>query len=346
MSVLFAAMLCWLTGARAMAADPLDVWLSPDPESPDFVDLFSHPEAWPKARGLVKVLKFGPTQVELQAHGPNSFAELKSVDAFRKIRGWGMKIAVEEGAVKEWDCTGRLAAQVTVRHMRNLASAGAGLDVVAMDEPMSAGTRLCKLPLEQIAANTAAYAKAVQNSDVARQQGGPPAIGDIEAYPSTSAETIRQFVLALKQQGFTPAFVHLDIAAHYLSIHPEIDMSRDLRMLNDFLRQQNIPLGILFWSGVDPLSTDQQYYEHAMALVRSVKAAIGRPDQSVFQSWIVRSRPGCEAFSGTCASKQCKPSDGPLCGHNSIPVNLPESGPNVYSHTRLVNDGMALLGGR
>jgi hypothetical protein len=34
-----------------------------------------------------------------------------------------------------------------------------------------------------------------------------------------------------------------------------------------------------------------------------------------------------------------------VAGKNEIPVNLPESDPNVYSHTRLINEGLALLRG-
>jgi hypothetical protein len=59
-----------------------------------------------------------------------------------------------------------------------------------------------------------------------------------------------------------------------------------------------------------------------MAWVRTVNEAIGKPQQVIFQSW-----------------------QGPAKdGFNEVPINLPEGDPSVYSHTRLLLDGLAVFG--
>jgi hypothetical protein len=58
-----------------------------------------------------------------------------------------------------------------------------------------------------------------------------------------------------------------------------------------------------------------------MEWVETVKTAIGRPDDVIFQSW-----------QGPAPS-----------GHHEVPTNLPESDPGIFSHTRLILDSLALL---
>ncbi|QLH38463.1 MAG: hypothetical protein HWD60_05170 [Defluviicoccus sp.] len=138
-------------------------------------------------------------------------------------------------------------------------------------------------------------------------------------------------------------FFHLDINVHYVDVHPEIDLSADLRALKTFYRSEGIPFGIIFWSGYGPLNSDRAYYDHTMNLVRRVKAAIGQPDQVIFQSWIKRSSVSCGTADEQCRSISCTPEDPPYCGQKSIPLNLPEDDPNAFTHTRLINDATNVL---
>src|SRR5206468_9316998 len=125
--------------APAIAVDRQSVWLSSDCSAPDMLDLFRHPELW--ARERVGVFKFVPPHVDPRiAAGRNSYAGLKESGAFALLRQWGIRVAVEEGPVKEWDCTGtKQAAPATIGHIADIAAAGAALQVVAMDEPLVSG---------------------------------------------------------------------------------------------------------------------------------------------------------------------------------------------------------------
>jgi hypothetical protein len=287
--------------------------------------------------------------VRLTAHANtkrNSFEELRDVDAFGKLHGWGIKIASEEGAVKPWDCTGMQAAKITEGHIRNVHEAGAAIDLIAMDEPFTAGRQPCGLALPEIARRTAAYARAVTSSDEAKAAGVVPLIGDIEPYPSFSVNDLKQWTDALAANGFKPAFIHIDINLHFVDVHPEVNLKDDLQTLQGFFRQRGIPFGIIFWSGYDPLNSDELYYDHVMKFVHEVKDAVDRPDQVVFQSWVTRSTQRCQQSEHSCAVQPCSPDDPPYCGENSIPINLPENDPALFTHTRLVDDALKVFGSR
>jgi hypothetical protein len=229
------------------------------------LDLFRHPEPWARARERVGVFKFVPPHVDPRmAPARNSYAALKEAGAFVLLRQWGIRIAVEEGAVKEWDCTGtKQAAPATIGHIANIAAAGAALQVVAMDEPLVSGQGACALSIDDIAARTAAYARAVRGSKEVQASGEPIAIGDIEPYPLPDAATLMTWVRSLIARGLKPAFLHLDINLHYVDVHPEIRLADDLRRLNAFFHETGIPLGIIIWSGYDPLNADRAYCDRS-----------------------------------------------------------------------------------
>src|SRR4051794_19450456 len=79
---------------HASANDTPNVWFSPDNDTPDFIELFTMPEAWEKSRAHVRVFKFGPPQVE-SVGKTNSYFDLLKADAFRKLKNWRIDIAIE-----------------------------------------------------------------------------------------------------------------------------------------------------------------------------------------------------------------------------------------------------------
>lgn len=331
--------------APAVARDRQSVWFSSDSSAPDMVDLFRRPELWARAREHVGVFKFVPPHVDGSAAGRNSYAALKDAGAFALLRQWGIKIAVEEGAVKEWDCSGtKHAAPATIGHIANIARAGGAMQVIAMDEPLVSGSGPCALSIDEIAARTASYAAAVKASKEAQGSGEPLEIGDIEAYPFTDVATLTAWVRALVGHGFKPAFLHLDIDMHHVDVRPEIRLADDLRTLKAFLNEAGVPFGIIIWSGYDPLNADRAYFDHALDLAARVKAAIGAPDQLVFQSWVTRASIVCGQSEPACLAQRCSPADPPYCGEKSIPVNLPDDDPAGFTQTRLVRAVLELFG--
>ncbi len=334
------ACICMGSGARAVSGR--SIWLGPDNDTVDLVELFRQPQLWSQARSKISVLTLGPQQVS-DGGGPhkNSLSDLRKVNAFQLLRSWGIKLAIEAPVIKKWDCTGRDALDYTLKLVRNVETSGGQVDYISMEGSLIDGTRGCGDTVETAAAKTATYIKQLTS------QLPNVEVGDTEPYPAYSVEQIRRWYAALAANGAKPAYFHMDANVHFLDVHPEIDVSAGLRAYRDFFGSQGIRFGVIFWSGYDPAPTDEAYYNRVMAWVKRVHGAIGMPDDSVFESWVIRSAPRCTDTDQNChvSRLHCNAADPRGCGEKSVPVNLPEDDPRIFSHTRLVNDASKILAG-
>jgi hypothetical protein len=334
--------------ASAHAQD--DVWFSPANEGEDFIKLFQSPDLWATSRSQIKVLKFGPRQVGAGKPELNSLQDMQNVDAFAKLKSWGIDVAIEAGAIKPGDCAAVRGKQATVTLIKNVKKSNGLVRFIAMDEPIASGRSKCGEDIDEIANNTAAYMKAVSSDPELEALGSLPEVGDIEGYPSTSVQDIERFVQALESRGAKPKFFHLDANVHRLDVLARDGKNNeqgDLRELKRFFQAQGIPLGIIFWPGYNPVATDKIYYDRTMEWVRRVHKAIGKPDQSIFQSWVVRGGKNCSENDPACSmtNPMCSPSDPPECGKKSVPVTVPDNNPQIYSETRLIKDALKVLNG-
>jgi hypothetical protein len=339
--VLMVMVLTCLDG-YARAAPVTSIWFGPDNDTADLVDLFQQPQLWTQARSKVSVLKLGPQQVsDGGARHRNSLSDMRKADAFQLLRSWGIKLAIEAPVIKKWDCTGTNTLGYTLKLIQNVKESGGQVDYISMDGALVDGLRDCGDTIETAAAKTASYIKQLKS-----QQPNID-VGETEPYPANSVEQIRRWYAALAANGAKPAFFHMDANVHFLDVHPDIDAAAGLRAYRDFFKGQNIPFGVIFWSGYDPAPTDEAYYKRVMAWVRRVYAAIGAPDHSVFQSWVSRSTPKCTDTDVACNTSKlrCGPGDPGGCGEKSVPINLPEGDPRIYSHTRLIDDASRILAG-
>jgi len=321
------------------------VWFAPDAETPDLLDLFNAPSLWQRSRAYIDVLKFGPMQVSTSSIPKvNTYSDLVKADAFRKLKNWRISVAIEAPAIKEWDCSGNFPAKVTLEYIRNVRSAGGAVQFIAMDEPLVSGFRSCHLTFDEIAARTTTYVKAVLNDSSLSTADRNMKFGDIEPYPSFSIDQLQQWVNALQSSGLKPDFLHLDVDVNDVELHPQFDLATDLRLLKAFLQSKNIPFGVILWSGRNPESSDQSYYDHVIDFVRRVHLAIDTSEQLIFQSWVLRASTSC-SLNLPCSIERprCTSSDPPYCGSHSIPINLPDNSREIFSHTRLISDSLAIL---
>ena len=343
MRVLATAALLWT--AIALYPHPVaaqrrpEVWFIPAPESSDLAELFALPDSWAKTRPLISVFGFGPAQVQPPQAGRGTLLPaLRSVDAFATLRKWGIGVSLEVPAVKEWDCTGVAAADTTVQLIMSAQASGAYVNFISMDEPLISAlginTPKCHLDVTGAAAKTVEYVHRVTSDPRVMKQGGPPQVVDIEAYPAVGLHEIEAWISQLQQSQLKLAALHLDIDTHYVDTHPESKarLSSDLRELKSFLARSSVAFGIIIWSGYDPSDSDQDYVSRSMDLVRVVHEAIGSPDQVIFESWVKR----------RCADQSRDES----CGRVSVPINLPESGEHVFTHTALIREAVATLSAR
>lgn len=323
------------------------VWFTPAEASPDFVELFVHPEAWPQARAKIGAFLFSPYNVETPKPGqPNSLADLTRVDAFRKLQAWGIETAIEAPGIKEWDCDGRKSVQITDHFIRNVVKAGGKVDILSLDEPLVSAQGhnkpICHASFEEAAQIMGHYQANLGSLSAVAAQRKIPALFEDEAYPSFSIGQLENWLRVAAAQGFRPTGFTLDIDLNAVAQSPEsrARLVPDLREMQRFLKQARIAFGLILWSGHDPLRTDRAYYDDVMAWAQQVHQAIGRPDYMLFESWVTR----C-TVNGPCRPHQpaCSAGDPPYCGRKSIPLNLPEANPDAYSHTRLINDALSIF---
>jgi hypothetical protein len=118
-----------------------------------------------------------------------------------------------------------------------------------------------------------------------------------------------------------PAFFHLDVDRS-LAARLQSDVAADIQALSSACASAGIPFGVILWG--DDSTSDRAYSADVLGWTQTVADALGGfPEHTLFQSWV--------------ASPD---------GGQRLPVNLPENDPAVYSHTRLINEGLALLRAR
>ena len=315
-SIVLAFLVSATAGSCASPMNGPEVWFAPNLGSPDMIDLFTQPTQWHAARRATSVFKFyerallADAPADCPECGRNILPELARVDAFNRLNSWGISIGIEVGALKSWGCAASATLPPALDAMRRVEAHRAVVSVLAMDEPILGG-QACDLTLEESAVHTARFAL--------QARAGRPhlRVGDIEAYPAASVPTLIAWLAALRANGFTPAFFHLDVdRAHAARIGA--DVAGDLRTLRSAVETEGIPFGVIFWSDVG--TSDAAYAADVISWVDTVHAAIGQPTHSIFQSWAVSP-------------------DGTM----RVPANLPEADTAVETHTRVLNDGLADL---
>jgi hypothetical protein len=291
-------------------------WFTPAPGSIDMVRLFEAPEEWALARELVDVFKFYAPQtwhVPADENGPNTYEAFRRVEAFRKLAGWGIRIGIEAGAVKEHYCTAdgsgmQAAIADTLESLDNVAAAGGVVSYVAMDEPFTAGlSPRCGGPsLVPTADRLAVYVTAVRRAYPFVR------IGLIEPYPTFRPAQFRQMLELLEARGIRLDFLHVD------PLKPPPSGERDrfgseMIELGRLAGDHALIFGAIIWG--DKGNSDAEYADDAMRAARNLKNVFRAwevvPQHIVVQSWVA---------SAT--------------GQKITPSNLPDSAP--YTHTSLI----------
>lgn len=346
------------------------VWYTPNIASVDMLDLFNNPEQWTSARSNVDVFKFYTVQVGSGGWsgvghpgyniGDNHLENFIEVQAFSKLGQWDIDIAVESffaGPVMSYDpvvCSTaeyvfNLTLDGSINVIQNIQANGGIVHYLAMDEPIrrwyslyhyicwgQTDPRPCLVDsLGALADHVAAY--------ILQMEEWFPSIpiGQIGLYPEVGIEQFMEWIIALEARGVSLPFLHIDVHGarvnQYISFGFDIDIADDMAELKSFLNEHDIEFGIIF---TDPYWTtqywdpdeydDQFYYEQTMDWVNFINDANIEPEHSIFQSWIY-------------------PVYTTGYGPNEIPINLPEDDPTpfppIYSHTRLINEGVSIFAG-
>ena len=312
------------TSTPAPTPVPSDlVWFAPNMGSRDYPELFTRPEQWSAARSQVNVFKFYTQNVleyPCTICGDNTLKALVDANAFRKLTEWGIAIGVEVGAVKEWGCTGSEEFRVAKEAIQNIQANGGIVTFLDMDEPYIGGElvangKTCGFTMEQTADVTSQFIQKVKTAYP------NILVGDTEPYPYFSVPELEQWIVALEDRGVTLARFHLDVDLENVRVNRH-DVVADLQALAGVLHEHRIPFGVIFTSNWTAAGSDRAYFESTMEWIRTVNAAIGKPQHLIFQSW-----------QGPAAN-----------GIHEVPINLPEDDPSAHSHARLIIEGLDAFG--
>lgn len=324
-----AKMVLWLIlclGADvAPARGQNQVWFAPNGAG-DYMNLFAQPERWPIARSKISGMLFHQWQIVVDACPPMCVTdelpfsvlprqELFQAQVFSKLDSWGIQTAIGVGPLDGRCFVDTRDADVAIRAIDAILNNGGRVHQLVVDEPWTHTVSsfwnfgCYSYSMDQNAAQVASFIKLVK----ARHPS--VLIGIVEAYPGLSPSQMKDWIHALEKYGAKLDFFDLD---WFLPDHKEADM-KDLQA---FFEGKKIPLGMIIWGG-NRQTSDKGYYDWAMNLAKATKAAIGLPQRILFESWTINA----------------------VTEKSTIPINLPENDPAIYSHTRLINDGLAVLTG-
>lgn len=340
------------------------VWFTPNIGSVDMLDLFASPELWATARSNTDVFSFYMRQAGSEGWscesipnsncGPNNLQGLIDNDAFTKLATWGIDISLEAffaGPVASLDpivCTPdeqvrSLTLSGTANAIQNVHDHGGTVRHLVMDEPIwqwyparfytetgQTDPRPCLAnSLDVVADHVADYVLFIQDALPS------VSIGQVELYPESGVDRLKDWILALEQRGVQLAFLHLDVhgprVAQYNSFGIEVDVAADLLDLKSFLADHGVDLGVIItdvnWNAQvweEDEYDDTAYYSRTLDWVNQLTPIADSIDNFVFQSWVL-------PYYTT----------GP--GPKQIPRNLPDDDITLDSHTRLLVTALPIL---
>lgn len=294
------------------------IWFAPGPGTIDYLDLFDRPDEWPRARQLVNVFKFYQQHTQTPAPpivGSNSYDALARADAFRLLKQWGIKTAIEVGAVKPFYCTSDSSGMAraisdSLDSVRAVQAAGGTVSYLSMDDPFAAGKDpICGGPdpiptADRVATYVGGVRGAFPNVE----------IGMSEAYPLSSEPLLESILDLLSARGVPLAFLHADVDSRALRLF-HADFTADMRALRQACIARGIAFGIIIW-GYNG-DSDALYTLDADRVVSEITTA--------FTSW-----PDMPAHIIVQSFAQSS------TGLFITPSNLSEDQP--YSHTYLLRD--------
>lgn len=295
-----------------------ETWFAPNVGSADLLNLFSEPARWARARSRVQVFQFYQPNIVFDTGcvrcENNTKSNLIAVDAYRKLRTWGIDLAIESGVIKAEHPPCSVAPWVgaALESISVVLANGGTLPRISMDEPLYGATRTdlvpgCRISLTAATDQVASY--------VAQLRAQHPGIrvGLVEPYPALPVGQIAQFLSALASRGVAPAYFHLDVDEDAL----QGPWQQEIAALRGHVDALGIPFGVLLTA--PRADTSDQFYVRARQNLERY-LFLGRQAHAVFQSFAV-------SAPGTPSERQY------------LPVNLPDNDAQVLSLSRLVIEG-------
>ncbi|MFA5192219.1 MAG: hypothetical protein WC740_15960 [Verrucomicrobiia bacterium] len=249
-----------------------------------FRELFEKPDEWKETRSLIDVLFY--TDLNFKKH----FRDDELRTWFAQAQKWGLKIAMEVGAVKPWGQTGEKCFNAEKANWERLQGLGQNLYAIAMDEPFLCCRAHIKKPDDYAVQETANYIALV------RKHFPNVLIGDIESYPSILVadhiwwiEALQKKLAEMKVGGLD--FYRLDVnwANFIVQNH---GCWAEVKKLERYCRSKKLPFSMIYWASGEPLlkklglADESTWYVSIIHQGYAYAMCQGEPDQYVIESWI------------------------------------------------------------
>jgi len=347
--------------------DQNKIWFTPNIGSVDMLDLFESPQRWATARSKTHVFSFYMRQAGSEGWscdsipnsncGANNLEGLIENDAFAKLGSWGIDIGLESffaGPIASVDpivCASdeqvlSLTLSGTANAIHNVHDNGGTVRYLVMDEPIwqwyparfyivtgQTDPRPCLADsLDVVADHVADYVLFIQDALPSIS------IGQVELYPESGVDRLKEWILALEERGVALSFLHLDVhgprVAQYNDFGIEVDVATDLIELKSFLADHNVKLGVIVTDiNWDAQLWEEDQYDDAAYVSRTME-------------WVEQLRPVAESIDHFVLQSWISPyyTTGP--GPKQIPTNLPDDDASLPTHTRLIATAVPILQGQ
>jgi hypothetical protein len=206
------------------------------------------------------------------------------------IERWGMKFALEVGAVKPWGITGEKTFAVERPMWDRFQRLGGRIHAVAMDEPLCCARKEIGKPDDYAVQETANF--------VALVRGRYPEVlvGDIEPYPfiplADQVRWIEALQKRLAEMGVRGLdFFRLDVNWAEFTVANRGSW-QDVKKLEQYCRSRGMPFSLIYWASDYPemkrrgLADDATWYVSVLRQGYDYAIVDGRPDEYVVESWV------------------------------------------------------------
>lgn len=284
-SALWIAIFCALCGAAPTLDGPSRlprVVIGP-PNEGALRELFNEPDQWSELRRHVGGLLYAD-------HNFKRIADEELRRWFSELSGWGIRLELEVGAIKEWSATGAGTFEKERGSWDRVRALGGDFSSIAMDEPLTAARKFLHLPDEYAVAQTVEFIRLV------RQHYPSLRIGDVEPFPFIPVEQHERWLSRLQQALSAIGVRGLD----FYRIDPNwaaFAMGRrgswqDLKAIHQFCGSLGIPMSLIYWASDYPVekqrgvATDETWYRGLMTEAAGFAQTDDKPDQYVVESWV------------------------------------------------------------
>lgn len=279
-----------------------EVWMGPPSyeNGKCFRELFENPDDWKDTRSVVDVLMYADHRLQKQ------FTDDELQTWFGQLRQWGLKFALEVGAVKPWG----VMAEKTFGAQRpiwdRVKRLGGRIHAIAMDEPLLCCRKHIHRPDDYALRETVEFIARV------REHCPGVLVGDIETYPSIPLPDHFRWIESLQKSLADRGVRGLDFYRLDVNWAEFVVFDRgtwlEVKELERYCRRRNLPFSLIYWASGYPalakrgLADDAAWYVSVMRQGYDYAMVQGSPDHYVVQSWLdapSHSTPETDRFSFT-----------------------------------------------